>query len=308
MKILVKTVCVLFFATGLLWFASCSKDRTVKKDLTDYTSLDDFYNANQLPEQSFTVDSLGSDSITGMHGTKIWSVPKIIFMTKTTHQDIVYPFTIKLIEAYCIKDMIFAKLPNRSGSKILQAGGELKVTAWKNSDELVLKQNCGFGLLAVPDTIFTGMQVYYGFTTGTTNDWNSDVVQTDYLFTNDVVTSLTNESRGYNMRIAKMGWISPAKLPASSGLANVTFSAEGNNTDLIDIYIVFKNFDSYMKVSSMAANGLPAGEPVTVVAIGRDASTMYYFRQDYAISNNLQITLTMQSATQAQVLAILETL
>ncbi len=312
-KIIMKSkrkILLAFFGLTLIFAVfSCSKERLEQQQEPVYTNLDNFYDDNQLPEQTFTVDSLGQDSITGLQGTKIWGVPKTIFMKKSDHQDVFYPFTIKLIEAYSIKEMIFAKLPNKSGSAVLQTGCELKITAWKDTAELVLKQNNGYGVLADVDTVFTGMNVFYGFTAGSTNDWNSDVVQCgDYLFTNDVVTSLVNESRGYKMRIVKTGWFSPAKFPSISGTGSVTFTAEGTNTELIDIYIVFKNLHSYIKVSNLTVNGLPMGQPITIFAIGNSATSMYSFKQDYVVSSNLSVTLSMQTATQTEVLNMLSTL
>lgn len=299
-------ICILLLAL----LASCQKERAPEKSTqTEYTNLDDFYSQNQPPEQSFIIDSSGHDSITGIQGTKIWGIPKEIFMYKSNHQDIVYPYILKLIEVYSIKDMIFVKLPNLSNNKILQTGGELKITAFKDTNELVLKEHCGYHLLAPSTSPVSGMNVYYGFTTGTTNDWNNNVLQTDYLFTSDTVTHLVNQNNGYNIKVCKMGWISIGKLPGNTSFSNITFTAGGTNTNLIDVFIIFNNLHSYVKVSSLTASGLPDGEPVTVFAMGKDGSgTMYYCKQNYTISNNLNITLTMQSATAAQVLTVMGSL
>ena len=283
---------------------SCSKERTEKQVQTAYANLDDFYNLNQPPEQTFLIDSTGGDTITGMDGTKIWSIPKTIFMVKSTQQDISYPYSLKLIECYSIKNMILSKLPGVAQGSLLQSGGELKITAFKNTDELALKQNCALPFRAPAASPVTGMGVFYGFTTGTTNDWNIDVVQTGYLFSSDNVTALNTSGNGYQVKIAKLGWLNIGKKTTPASQANITFTATGTNTNYIDIYVVFNNLHNYIKVSNLAANNLPAGEPITVFAIAKATSgTMYYFKNNYTISTGLQIPLVMTAATEAQVLS-----
>jgi len=295
----------LFAIAGIVFLASCSKDRTDKTTNTDYASLDDFYNNNAPPEQSFTIDSLGGDTITGMDGTRIWGIPKTIFMLKTTHSDIYYPYTLKLIEAYSIKNMILSKLPNVAQSSVLKSAGEIKVTAFKNTNELMLKQNCGLSMAAPDSTPDAAMKVYYGFTNGTTNDWNMDVTQTDYIFTTDTVTHISTGSNRYWMKIAKLGWTSIDHTFTYTN-SDITFTAAGTNTNLIDVYMIFKNRHSYVKVDNLAASNMPSGEPITIFAIAKDSGgTMYYFMQDYTISNGLVIDLQMNSSTESQILALM---
>jgi hypothetical protein len=296
---------------GVLIFVSCSKERTEDKKTTSlaYAPLNNFYSTNAPPEQSFTIDSLGGDTIRALHGTKIWGVPKTIFMYKSNHHDIYYPFTIKLIEAYTIKDMILEQLPNVAQSKILQAAGELKVTAFKDTSTLLLKEHCGLPMWAPTSIPDANMKVYYGFTNGTTSDWNIDVTQTDYLFPSDLdtVTKLSVSGSGYLMKIAKLGWVGINHTFTYSN-SNMTFTVNGTttNTNYIDLYIIFKNRHSFMKVSSFAASNLPTGEPITVFAIANDTNgQMYYFNQDYTISNGLAVSMTMNTATQAQILTMM---
>ena len=282
---------------------SCSKDRTEKQLSNNYAPTDAFYTANAPPEQSFTIDSLHGDTITGMHGTKIWNVGKTIFMLKSNHQDIYYPFTLKLIEAYTLKDMILSRLPNVAQNKILQDAGELKVTAFKDTNELLLKDNCGLPMYAPSTTPDAAMKVFYGFTNGTTNDWNMDVTQTNYLFPSDTVTKIGVNGNGYSMKITKLGWVDIGHFFTYTN-ASLTFTASGTNTNYIDIYVVFNNRHSFMKVNALTANYLPAGDPITVFALAMDTGgQMYYFKQNFTVSNGLAINLNMSQTTQSQVLA-----
>lgn len=293
-------------AIGIMIFASCSKDRTEKTTNTDYASLDAFYLDNAPPEQTFIIDSLGNDTIVGMDSTIIWGIPKTIFMDSITHLDINYPYTLKLIEAYSIKNMILSKLPNLAQGNVLASAGELRVRAFKNSSKLVLKNNCGLNMWNPDPTPDASMKVFYGFTQGTTDDWNMDVTQTDYLYSSDAVTSISTLGQGYHSVISKLGWVSIDHTFAYTN-ANITFTATGNNTNFIDVYVIFKDRHSYVKVSNLAASNLPSGEPITVFAIAMDTGgTMYYFKQDYIISNGLVIDLLMSSSTEIQVLSMMD--
>jgi len=299
--------------SAMIFIASCSKDRQQNKvTAASYVPVNDFYNNNAPPEQTFTIDSLGGDTIKAMDGTKIWGVPKTIFMYKSNHQDIIYPFTLKLIEAYSMKNMILEQLQNVAQGNILKSGGELKITAFKDTNTLLLKQNCGLhmwspSITTPPDN---SMKVFYGFTKNTLDDWNIDVTQTDFLFPTDTVTKLTVSGNGYAMKITKLGWLGPDHTFTYS-TSNVTFSVNGSttNTNYIDVYVIFKNRHSFIKVSSSAANNLPTGEPITVFAIAKDSNgQMYYFKQDYTISNGLAIPLTMNTTTEAQILSLMSSL
>jgi len=288
---------------ALLVNASCSKERSEKQVQTEYASLDDFYDLNQPDEQTFLIDSTSGDTITGMDGTKIWGIPKEIFMIKSTQQDISYPYMLKLIECYSIKNMIMSRLPGVAQGSLLHSGGELKITAFKNSDELAIKNNFFLPFWSPAQSPVSNLEVFYGFTNGTTNDWNNDVLQTDYLFGSDNVTSLNISGNGYESHIAKLGWLNLGKKIIPSGQSNITFTASGTNTNYIDVYVIFNNLHNYIKVSNLTASNLPTGEPITVFAIAKDGSgTMYYFKDNYTISNGLQITLNMTASTEADIL------
>ena len=297
----------------ITFFISCSKERTEDKvTANSYAPMDDFYNNNAPTEQTFTIDSLGGDTIRAANGTKIWGIPKTIFMYKSNHLDIFYPFTIKLIEAYSMKNMILERLQNVAQNQILQSAGELKVTAFKDTSTLLLKQNCGLHMWSPSSTTppDASMKVYYGFTKISSNDWNMDVTQTDFLFSPDTVTKLSISGSGYSTKITKLGWVSINHTFSTSN-SNITFSVSGTNTNTnyIDLYVIFKNRHSFIKVSSFAANNLPSGEPITVFAMAKDSNgQMYYFKQDYTISNGLQVTINMTSSTSSQILTLMGSL
>jgi len=309
MKTSKKINILLVVIIGLLMSVSCSKERTEKQIQTEYANLDDFYNLNEPQEQDFLIDSTGGDTITGQDGTKIWGIPKEIFMIKSTQQDITYPYHLKLLEAYSIKNMIMMRLPGIAQGSLLHSAGEVRIKAFKNSDELAIKNNFYLPFLAPASNPVNNMEAYYGFTNGTTSDWNNDAMQTDYLFTSDNVTSVNDTTNGYITHISRLGWTNIGKKVIPGAQANITFTATGTNTNFIDIYIVFNNLHNYIKVSNLAANNLPSGEPVTVFAIAKGSDgTMYYFKNNYTITSGLVVDLQMNASTEAQVLSELGSL
>ena len=309
MKTLSKVRFILFVVIGLQIIASCSKERTEKQVQTDYATLDDFYNLNQPDEQSFVIDSTGGDTIIGHDGTKIFGIPKEIFMVKSTQQDVSYPYTLKLIEAYSIKNMIMSRLPGVAQGSLLHSGGELKITAFKNADELAIKDNFFLPFLAPAPNPVSALEVFYGFTTGTTNDWNNDVLQTGYLFGADNVTSLNTSGNAYLTHISKLGWLNLGKKITPATQASISFTATGTNTNNIDVYIVFNNLHNYVKVSNLTATNLPDGEPVTIFAIAKNSvGTMYYFKNSFNIANGLVVPINLIASTEAQVLSELAAL
>lgn len=288
---------------------SCSKERIDEIDLPEYSSLDDFYQMNELPEQDFVIDTIYSDTIIGMHGTKIWGLPKEKFMKKSNHEDINYPYILKLTEAYSIKDMIFAGHQNLAQNYILYSAGNLRFRAFKDDDELVLKEYFGINFLAPAENPTESMELYYGFTEGTSNDWNNDVLQTNYLFTNDIVSSIDTDPYGYKAKTAKMGWLNIANKYSDESQADIEFSAEGTNTDFIDIYVIFNDMHSYIKVSNLYASDLPEGEQITVFAIAKSSSEqMYYYKESFTSLPSLNVELEMIEASENEILTIMELL
>ncbi|MDD3877827.1 MAG: hypothetical protein PHT69_14495 [Bacteroidales bacterium] len=313
MKTTIKISTLLIIFSAMFLWTSCSKDRIEdpeeKQIQTDYASLDDFYDLNELPEQEFVIDSTGGDTIIGMDSTIIWGVPKEIFMIKSTQQDISYPYTLKLIEAYSIKNMILSRLPGLAQGDVLKSAGNVKITAFKNADELALKNNCGLNFWSPSQNPVSNMDIFYGFTNGTTNDFNNDVLLTDYLFAADNVTSVNIYSSGYHSLTAKLGWMNVGQKLTPGGLTTITFTATGNNTNYIDVYVVFNDRHNFVKVSNLSAPNMPVGENITVFAIAKDASAvMYYFKEDYVITSGLNVDLNMITSTEAQVLSMMDAL
>jgi hypothetical protein len=321
MKNLNRILSILFLAT-LLITVSCTKDRindeekkddTKKTDTITMGSTDAFYKNNTLEEQSFVIDSVHGDTVFGKDGTKIFHISKTLFMYRDNFQDITYPFTLKLIEAYSIGNMILAQLPNVAQNNILKSGGEIKVTAYKDNRELTLKEGRFLNIIMPAKNKDPNMKVFYGFTKGTTKDWNDNVTNTsDYLFGNDS-SNYVFPNINYWFGIVKLGWLNCDRFYNYAKTA-ISITAEPSYVGVknIDLYVIFTNIHAYIKLNSFDPVDLPLGEPITFLAIASDNSvsnpTYYYFKQDYTITSGLQIHITLTSTTEAGIVELLKTL
>lgn len=290
-------------SSGIL-LSSCSKDRLLKEE---YSSMDSFFDKNKQQEQEFTIDSLGNGPIVGKMGTKIY-VNKTIFMY-ADGSDITYPFTIRLIEIYPIKDMIFWKLPTVAGGNVIEIAAEIRVKAFKNGVELMLKPGKKYYMeLATMTKLNTNMKVYYGFSASNYIDWTNNLASIVPI--NDTLSSVTANGTFYAMNVAKMGWTACARPTATSlSTTTMTFTAKGGNPQNISIFVVFKNFKAVAQVYNLTLGKIPLGEQVTVVAMAMNQNNEYVLhKQEITITANQQIALDMQPINETDLLSMLGSL
>lgn len=313
MKDLIKrsAVFAIILVSFLATFSSCKKERLDAQSGGDYSSPSAFYNQYQQQEQVFTVDSPGVGPIIGQMGTK-WFGDRTIFMFPDS-QDITYPFILKMTEIYPAKDMILSNLPTVGGGNILESGGEIRIRAFKNNIELVLKPGKKYYMeldtSATP--LLNGMSVYYGFNNGSITDWTNNIASLDPSISPDTLSSVTNQPLFYAMNVARVGWANCARLFSASPTTTLTFTSKGTNIQNIDIFLVFKNIKSVMKVYNLQSGAIPVGTELTVVAIAKDqnqSNALVYDSQAITVSSNQQITLDMKTISDQDLLNILSAL
>jgi hypothetical protein len=292
-----KTKNYIRFLTGsilaiVVLSSSCKKDR-VQQD--DYQSMDSFYNQYKEEEQEFIIDSTGSCPLIAKKGTKICiSADMLMFINGT---GITYPFTLKVVELYSIKDMLLWRIPAIAGGSILETSAEIRVRAFKNNTELVLKPGKKYYMeMDTMATLNNNMQAYYGFDNGGINDW---AVET--------LSSVSVNAYFYSLNVARMGWISSARLhPSAAQNTTVTLSATGTNTQNIEVFLSFVNFKGLMRVTNLISGPVPIGEQVTLVAMAKNQNNDYVLdKQTFTVTVAQQITLNMQVISEADLLTAL---
>ena len=277
----------------ILFFSSCKKDR-IQQD--DYQSMDSFYDQYKEEEQEFIIDSTGSCPIIAKKGTKICVTADMFMFTNGT--GITYPFTLKVVELYSIKDMLLWRMPAVSGGSILETSAEIRVRAFKNNTELVLKSGRTYYMeMDTMTTLNSNMQPYYGSDNVGTADWAIEPLST-----------LSVNSYYYILNVGRMGWISSARLHSSASQnTTITFSATGTNTQNIQIFLSFVNFKGLLKVTNLASGSVPIGEQVTLVAMAKNQNNDYFLHKEtFSIAANQLITLNLQTISEADLLAALD--
>jgi hypothetical protein len=272
-----------------------------------YSKADGFYNKYKQEEQDFVVDSLGKGLIIGKHGT-ILSGDGSIFMY-SNKQSITYPFSLKLIEVYGAKDMILSTLPSVAGTTALETGGEISIKAFKNNQELLLKPGKKYSMaLDTNANLQSNMKVFYGFNSNNITDWTSTVSALDPSINPDSLSAVINLPLFYQMNIARMGWANCARNLSNSGAStSISFTADASNPQDIDIFLVFKNNSSVMKVNNLQSYQVPVGTQLTVIAIAMDQNnSLVYDKQSITASSNLQVTIDPVSISEAALLSVLD--
>lgn len=292
---------------AFLFFNACKKDRVPQDDFQD---MESFYDDNQEEEQELVVDSGGSGGcVVAKKGT-------IICMTRDMIRDAAgndipsYPFTLKVIELYTIKDMILRRQPSVSGSAILETSAEIKVRPFKDGSEAFLKDGRAYMMQTdTLDTTYNGMQAFYGFENSGTNDWTNDLSVLIPGFV-DTLSTVSQNAGAYVITPAKTGYVSAAQGHVSSTtMSPVTLSVQGTNTQNIQAYLSFNNFKSVIRITNLVSVPVPVGESVTLVAFGKiQTNDFVMHKETFNVGVGHTITLNMQVVTEANILSALGSL
>lgn len=303
----IKILFAVIFIGFLISINACKKDR-VPQD--DYQSMDSFYNDNQEEEQELQVDSGSGDCfVTAKKGTRI-CVTRDMLRDAGGNDIPSYPFQLKVIELYSIRDMILRKQPSVSGSTILETSAEIKVRPFKDGNEAYLKD--GRAYMMETDTlpsINTNMVCFYGFDNGGVGDWTNTLSTIIPGFV-DTLSSVVATPAYYILTPAKTGYVSAAKQHLSSSQKTpVTISVQGTNTQNIEIYLSFANIKSVMKVTNLVSAPVPIGETVTLVAFAKKQGDEFVLHKEtFVVTAGQQITLNLQTSSEAAILSALESL
>jgi len=149
MKNFTSIITAIAFA-GIISFVSCSKDRIEpNEDLNSYESMDEYLDSKKQAEQEYEITEEGSEPLQGQQGTKIWIGKDLLMFPDSS--DVEWPFTIRLVELYTPKDMIYYQMPSVAGQNMLETEGEIRVRAFKVDQngveqELLLKPGRVFAI------------------------------------------------------------------------------------------------------------------------------------------------------------------
>ena len=116
-------------------YSGCSKERIDTRSLNKYNSPNTYLDSKKESEQEFTITADSGGPIIGNQGTKLYGSRQCLqFPNGDT---VALPYTIKLVELYGAKQMIYYQMPTVAGGTILKTDGEIRYRAFKNNTELI---------------------------------------------------------------------------------------------------------------------------------------------------------------------------
>lgn len=314
-KSLFKLATLIVFIFSALLLSDCSKQRIAQNS---YSDPDQFMYDNRPEEQEFEIDGEGQGPIIGNQGTRLW-LDSSIFMF-TNGNDVSYPITIKLIEIYTPKDMELYELPTVAQGNMLVTAGEIRVRAFKDGEELVLKPGKVY-YAQVPNSNPTWqMSIFYGQESGDILDWrdnasavnsNEGVDSLEFIMPNtDSLGGLFGyPGIGYDLAIPNMGWINCDYFYGMNpdSLTTVTYDSEDDDLTNVVKYLYFNEIHSVMQVYGTQSGQVPIGASVKSLCFAmNEAGNLAYHYEAFTISPNYTVQVTMTEISEADLLALME--
>ncbi len=301
-----KLSSILFFsllAAASMVYYGCSKDRIqTKTPLNNYNSPNNYLNSKEQAEQTFVIDTNGTGPIVGNQGTNIWMGKSCLMYPNG--DSVYFPFTVKLVELYTPKDMIYYQMPTVASDTILETAGEIRLRAFKNGTELLLRPGCSDAIKMPNSSPQNYMRVFYGFPASNYVNW------TDNPATLGVTTAFTPQftagAGGYSAPIVKLGWINCDVKRGSGNNHVLTFASSTDNLTNVAIFVFFPVTKTVMQVYNLTSGSIPDGSSVKIVAIAVDGSgTLFSYNQNLTMTSSTQAQVTMAATTDAALTSLL---
>ena len=255
-KLLIYGIGALLIASTM-FLGSCSKERIEEEEeLNEYSSMNDYMDTKKQEEQEFVITDTGSGPIVGSEGTKVWIGKSILqFPNGDT---VAFPYTVKLIELYPAKEMIYYQMPTVSSGEIMSTEGEIRIRAYKDGTELMLKPNATMKVEMINSASSGSLTCLYGVDQTTYTDW-----------TTTPATTFTSSTYGYESNIAKLGWVNCGEV-VGGGTHTITFSSQTDILDNVAIFIYFPSTKGLMQVYDMSSGDIPDNASIEIICMAID--------------------------------------
>lgn len=298
-----KPLLIVLGLVALVAFTQCSKQRIAQNS---FSEPDQFMYDNRPEEQEFVIDGTGQGPITGNQGTRLW-LDSSIFMFPNGN-DVSYPITIKLIEVYLPKDMELYNLPTVAQGNMLVTDGEVRVRAFKDGEELVLKPNKTYFAQMPSDNPVPEMSLFFGEQVGDILDWHDN---SSAVSTNPAPEYIAVDSTGnyYDLAVPVMGWINCDYFYALDPNATTTVSYQSDDDDLTNVvvFLYFTDIHSVMRVYNQESGTVPLGASVKSLCFAMNsAGNLAYHYEEFAISANYTVEVTMTEIAEADLIALMD--
>lgn len=290
-------------AIGMI-FTACKKDRIDEvQSLNEYNSPNDYLDSKKQDEQEFIITADSGGPIVGNQFTTIWGGRQCLMFPNG--DSVALPYTVKLVELYTPKDMIYYQMPTVASDTILETDGEIRVRAFKDGTELVLVPGCSWAIKMPNSAPENYMRAFYGFPVSTYVNWTDNPASLGVTTSfNPIFTTATD---GYLNSIVKLGWVNCGITRGSANNHTMTFASTTDNLTNVAIFIYFPATKTVMQVYNAVSGSIPNGSAVKIVAIAVDANgTLFSFNQNLTMTSSTQAQVTMAATTDAALTALLD--
>jgi hypothetical protein len=309
----------LIVGLSLLCLAACKKDLTdrdfVSTPIDNYSSLSNFYAANEVHIQLFLIDAVAGGSFTTPQGTVV-NVPANAFVTQS-NQPVAGVVTIQFKDIYKKSDMLLSDMPTMMSYGVpLKSGGEFFIKALSGNSavemapgkKIVIQQPVNnTGILDTAMLPFANLQD----TTTQAAAWVMTPLDSLNFFASSYVFSLYE----FNSPLDSGSWCNSDNPYAFSAFTQTLFTIHPNEDPMVftqDVYLVFKNVNSMVHVycngTDYPYHYAPIGLQCTVVTISVRDGKLFSSFTPVTIGSNQTVGFTETETTTAAFKTQLESL
>jgi hypothetical protein len=262
------------------------------------TSVEDFYKKNRVSEQSYTVSATSGGVKTTAAGNKIY-FPDNAFVTKTG-TPVTGEVSISVKEYLTPFDMILNNMPTMADGIPLESGGEYKISATSNNQELELATGKFVRIQMTKGNSNNAMQVFKG-----TEDNQGNVNWTLNQTPGNIVVGDSTLFAGSSLFSSSIGWLNCDKFynePTVSFRANPVNAPSG---DSINVFVHLTGKNTIVKMSW--TRGLPYFEsdkllavPSTFVGIGVRNGKFYAGFASSNVKEGGSVTLNFSACSEKE--------
>lgn len=296
---------ILLFASFLIIVSGCSKQR-IENDLNEYSTPDDFMYSNRPEEQTFVLNGDSGGPIIGNQNTHLW-MDSSIFMYPNGN-DVSYPIIIKLIEVYKPKDMMLYALPTVAQGNLLATDGEIRVRAFKDNDELVLKPGKVYAAKTPSANPVSQMSIFYGKQVGDILDWENNASAVSNNPGIDALEYIAPDTGNfYALLVPVMGWINVDYFyNSSSPLTTLTLDSDVDDLTNVMKFLYFPEIRSVVQIYGNVSGNIPVGSSAKLLCFAQNSSgSLFHHYEQLNISQGQTVMITMQEISENNLIALM---
>ena len=200
----------------------------------------------------------------------------------------------KLVELYKAKDMIYYQMPTVASGNILETDGEIRLRAFKGTEELTLKPACPF-MIEMPNSAPKNyMNIFYGGNNGAWIDSQVGFGTIPY---------------GYQGFPTSLGWINCDNTIGNGNGHILNFTSSTDNLQNVGIFVYFTAIKGVMQAYNMSTGIIPDASNVKIVMIAIDASgNLFTYQETRNVTSSATIDVVLSAITDANLTAYLDAL